>query len=88
MHYDNDKVYATSLAPEGEPVGVIGRAGPAVLLGVGICLKGEWKVQWWEPPVEDGFRPLSFYIENMGEPEVVGFTPLMPPMGFKAKEAA
>lgn len=87
MYLSNDKVYALDLANEGEPVGVIGRTGPATLLGIGVKIKNEWKVQWWEPPVECGFRPLSFYIENMGDPEIVGFTPLMPDIGFKVQAA-
>lgn len=85
MNYENENVYALDLAAEGEPVAVIGRTGPAVHFGVGFKSKGEWKVQWWQPPEEDGFQSMSFYTENMGEVEIVGFTPLFPPIGFQPK---
>jgi len=75
---ENKNIYAPALAPLGQPVGVVGRAetGPPCFLGIGLRVSnGDWKVQWYKFPVEEGFVSFEDQVRD-GEPIVVGFSPL------------
>jgi hypothetical protein len=75
---ENKNIYAPQLAPLGQFFGVVGKAetGPPCFIGIGLRVaNGDWKVQWYKFPVEEGF--VSFEDQARGdELTVVGFTPL------------
>lgn len=87
---NNNTYYSPGLLDDGEIVGVVGSgdSGPPCYVGVGFKSKGEWVVQWYEPSNAHGFQPLEFYKKAMGEPRVIGFTPLLPGFGMTIREEA